>query len=109
MSRLGWLSLSAPYEHWRMLAGVHGLAGSTPALSSILVAGATQACGECLGNCLSPQAQRREEMSDTHNVINCEHGVPIRAWTRDVAITAAKAIEVPGTTSRLEMQKCGRP
>jgi len=77
-------------------------------------------------------------MSDTHNVINCEHGVPIRAWTRgvtiepeaqtqllnvaqlplkqsrerylmDVPITAAKAIEVPGTTSRLEMQKCGRP
>ena len=33
-----------------MLAGVHGLAGSTPALSSRLVAGATQACGECLGN-----------------------------------------------------------
>src|SRR5213596_3450658 len=86
MSRLGWLSLSAPYKHWRMLAGVHGLAGSTPALSSILVAGATQACGECLGNCLSPQAQRREEMSDTHNVINCEHGVPIRAWTRGVTI-----------------------
>ena len=25
-------------------------------------------------------------MSDTHNVINCEHGVPIRAWTRGVTI-----------------------
>src|SRR6185295_14488728 len=76
------LFLSASYEHWRMLTGVHGDCRFEP---GPLV----ESCRQCTASRRRNRRRRlkrKKDMSETHNVITTETGVPIRAWTRGVAL-----------------------